>query len=50
MAYSVKIPYLINQFSLGALTYKQIVAAKPELKESIDKYIEENGIIIDKTK
>jgi hypothetical protein len=49
MSYSPKIPYLVNQIILGKLTYKEIVAARPELQEQADKYIEKKGLIIDKT-
>ena len=44
--------YLVNQILLGALTYQEIVTKRPDLKEKIDKYIEEKnlGKYIDKTK
>lgn len=44
--------YLVNQILLGTLTYQEIVTKRPDLKEKVDKYIEDKGLedVIDKTK
>ena len=42
--------YLVNQMLLGALTYQEVVTARPDLKIAIDAYIEEKNLDIDKTK
>jgi hypothetical protein len=46
----ILVRYLVNQIVLGALTYQEVVTAKPELKTDMDTYIKEKGIVIDKTK
>jgi hypothetical protein len=48
--YSAKVVYLVNQIVIGKLTYLEVVAAKPELKDQIDAYITEKELNIDKTK
>ena len=46
------IAYLVNQILMGKLTYQDIVTARPDLKDKIDKYISDKGLedVIDKTK
>lgn len=43
------VAYLVNQIVLGKLTYSDVVAKRPDLIDSIDTYILENNINIDKT-
>ena len=38
------IPYLVNQILMGKLTYHEIVTARPDLKDKIDKYISDKGL------
>lgn len=48
--YSATVIYLVNQIKRGNLNYQQIIKARPDLKISIDQYIDEKGLtnIIDK--
>lgn len=46
----ILVRYLVNQILLGALTYQEVVAARPELKAAMDAYITEHNLPIDKTK
>jgi hypothetical protein len=43
------VAYLVNQIVLGKLKYLEVVTAKPQYKAGIDAYIEEKGLVIDKT-
>lgn len=43
------VAYLVNQIILGKLTYLEVVNARPELKTKIDVYIDEKGLVIDKS-
>lgn len=43
------IAYLVNQIILARLTYLQVVTARPDLKQELDAYIEDNNLIVDKT-
>jgi hypothetical protein len=56
MQVSNTVIYLANQIVLGKLTYLQVVNSKtftethPEYKAQLDYYIEQNGLVVDKTK
>jgi hypothetical protein len=47
--YSWTVIYLVNQIVLGALTYQEVITARPDLKTKIDAYIAEKNLTIDKT-
>ncbi len=42
--------FLVRNIVMGKVTYLEVIEAKPELKEQIDAYIEQQGLEIDKTK
>lgn len=41
---AVQVRYLVNQMVMGRLTYAEVVTARPDLKEGIDKYISDNNL------
>lgn len=41
--------FLVRNIVIGKVTYLEVIEAKPELKEQIDAYIEQQGLTIDKT-
>ena len=42
--------FLVRNIVMGKVTYLEVIEARPELKEEIDAYIEQQGLTIDKTK
>lgn len=49
MKISATARFLVRNIVLGNVTYQEVVAKRPDLKEQIDAYIEQQGIEIDKT-
>jgi hypothetical protein len=49
MKISATARFLVRNIVLGNVTYLEVIAKKPELKEQIDAYIEQQGLDIDKT-
>ena len=49
MTISATAKFLVRNMVIGKITYLEAVNAKPELKEQIDAYIEQQGLVIDKT-
>lgn len=49
MKISATAKFLVRNIVTGKLTYLEAVEAKPELKEQIDAYIEQQGLTVDKT-
>lgn len=41
---AVQVRYLVNQMVMGRLTYTEVVTARPDLKEGIDKYLADNNL------
>ena len=41
--------FLVMNIVLGKITYLEAVTARPDLKDAIDAYIEQQGLDIDKT-
>ena len=41
--------FLVRNIVMGKVTYREVVEAKPELKEQVDAYIEQQGLNVDKT-
>ena len=50
MTISYTAKFLTRQIVLGNCTYLEVIGKKPELKDQIDAYIEEQGLDVDKTK
>lgn len=49
MKISATAKFLVRNIVMGKVTYLEVVEAKPELKEQIDAYIEQQGLNVDKT-
>lgn len=49
MKISATARFLVRNIVLGNVTYLEVIGKKPELKEQIDAYIEQQGLDIDKT-
>lgn len=49
MKISATAKFLVRNIVMGKITYLEALDAKPELKEQIDAYIEQQGIVVDKT-
>lgn len=49
MKISATAKFLVRNIVMGKVTYLEVIEAKPELKEQIDAYIEQQGIVVDKT-
>lgn len=41
--------FLVRNIVLNNITYKEAIEKKPELKEQIEAYIEQQGLTVDKT-
>ena len=41
--------FLVRNIVMRKVTYLEVVEAKPELKEQVDAYIEQQGLNVDKT-
>jgi len=50
MKISATAKFLVRNIVMGKVTYLEVIEAKPELKEQIDTYIEQQGLEIDKSK
>lgn len=49
MKISATAKFLVRNIVLGKITYLEAITARPDLKEQIDAYIEQEGLDIDKT-
>lgn len=49
MKISATAKFLVRNIVMGKVTYLEVVEARPELKEQIDAYIEQEHLEIDKT-
>ena len=50
MKISTTAKFLVRNIVMDKVTYLEVIDARPELKEQIDAYIEQEGLEIDKTK
>ena len=50
MKISATAKFLVRNIIMGKVTYLEAIEAKAELKEEIDAYIEQQGLVVDKTK
>ena len=50
MKISATAKFLVRNIVMGKVTYLEVIEARPELKEQIDAYIEQEHLEIDKTK
>ena len=41
--------FLVTNIVLGKVTYLEVVTSRPDLKDAVDAYIEQQGIEVDKT-
>lgn len=41
--------FLVRNIVLKKVTYLEVVKARPDLKDAVDAYIEQEGIEVDKT-
>lgn len=41
--------FLVMNIVLGKVTYIEVIEKKPDLKEQIDAYIEQQDLVVDKT-
>lgn len=48
MKISATARFLVRNIVMGKVTYQEVIAAKPELKEQIDAYIEQQGLDVNK--
>lgn len=49
MKISATAKFLVRNIVLGNVTYVEVITARPDLKEQIDAYIEQQGLDIDKS-
>ena len=49
MTISATAKFLVRNIVLGKVTYQEVITAKPELKEQVDAYITQQGLVIDTT-
>lgn len=49
MRISTTAKFLVRNIVMGKVTYLEAIEARPELKEQMDAYIEQQGLAIDKT-
>ena len=50
MKVSATAKFLVRNIVLGKVTYLEVIESKPELKEQIDYYIDQQNLDVDKTK
>jgi hypothetical protein len=49
MKVSKTVQFLVRNIVMRKVTYLEVIEARPELKDEIDAYIEQEGIKVDKT-
>ena len=49
MKFSKTVQFLVRNIVMGKVTYLEVVEARPDLKDEIDAYIKQEGLLIDAT-